>query len=56
MFNNNLKGIAMSTKELKDIVVFFKSKGVSPTIKELCSGSYSNLYIDKYIKNKAVVN
>lgn len=33
---NNLKGIAMNTRELKDIVSFFISRGISPTIKELC--------------------
>lgn len=40
-----LKGIAMNTKELKELVIFFKGQGVSPTVKELCS---KNIYLSQY--------
>jgi hypothetical protein len=40
-----IKGLVMNTEELKRLVIFFKSKGVSPTVKELCS---SSMYLSFY--------
>jgi hypothetical protein len=48
MYNSSIRGIAMSTKELKDIAIFFKNKGISPTIMELCSKSVASLYLTQY--------
>jgi hypothetical protein len=45
-----VKGLLMNTEELKNLVVFFEKKGVSPTIKELCSIS---MYINT-LKNRKV--
>ncbi|MCM8710889.1 hypothetical protein M2651_07605 [Clostridium sp. SYSU_GA19001] len=45
-----LKGIAMNTKELKELVIFLKEQGISPTVKELCT---KNIYLSQY-KNKRV--
>ena len=40
-----VNGLIMRTEELKKLVVFFKSQGVSPTVKELCSTSiYLNYF------------
>ncbi|GLC31611.1 hypothetical protein [Clostridium omnivorum] len=48
MYNSELRGIAMNTKELKDIAIFFKKRGISPTIMELCSKSFASLYLQQY--------
>jgi hypothetical protein len=49
-----VKGLVMNSEELKKMVAFFISKGVSPTVKELCgSNLYSNLYLN-YFENKRV--
>ncbi|MFL0246029.1 hypothetical protein [Candidatus Clostridium stratigraminis] len=48
MRNNNLKGIAMNTRDLKDIVNFFSSKGISPTVKELCGNKLACLVLQQY--------
>jgi hypothetical protein len=48
MINYGLKGLAMNTKELKELVIFFKGRGESPTVKELCT---STTYIN-YQKNR----
>lgn len=56
MSNSNLKGIAMNTKELKDIVSFFTSKGISPTIKELCGNKLTGLYLQQYYNTKMILN
>lgn len=45
-----VKGLVMSTEELKKLVIFFKSQGVSPTVKELCSKSI-HMYLN-YFNNK----
>jgi hypothetical protein len=37
-----VKGLVMNPKELKKLVVFFRSQGISPTVKELCS---TNMYL-----------
>jgi hypothetical protein len=52
MNNSNLKGIAMNTRELKDIVNFFSSKGISPTIKELCGKKLTGLYLQQYYSTR----
>jgi hypothetical protein len=43
-----IKGLVMNTEELKRMVVFFRSQGVSPTVKDLCS---TNTYLN-YINYK----
>lgn len=45
MISSSLKGIAMNTKELRKLVMFFKVQGISPTVKELCT---TNIYINAY--------
>lgn len=45
-----VKGLVMNTEELKKLVVFFRSQGVSPTVKELCS---TNLYLNYFNDRKA---
>jgi|GEM_PF-2951829 len=52
MRNSNLKGIAMNTRELKDIVNFFSSRGISPTIKELCGNKLTCLYLQQYYNKR----
>lgn len=56
MINNNIKGIAMNTRELKDIVTFFSSKGISPTIKELCGNKLTCFYLQQYYNTKILFN
>ncbi|ERI90722.1 hypothetical protein HMPREF1982_03760 [Clostridiales bacterium oral taxon 876 str. F0540] len=45
MISRSIKGITMNTKELKNLVLFFKDQGISPTVKELCT---MNIYISAY--------
>lgn len=45
-----VKGLVMNTEELKKLVVFFRSQGVSPTVKELCS---TNMYLSYFNDRKA---
>lgn len=45
-----VKGLVMNTKELKELVVFFKNQGISPTVKEICSTS---MYLNN-INNRKV--
>jgi hypothetical protein len=45
-----IKGIVMSTKELKELVVYFKDQGIYPTVKEFCT---KNTYINQYHNRKA---
>jgi hypothetical protein len=40
-----IKGFAMSTKELKELVTFFKTQGISPTVKEVCN---TNMYLSQF--------
>jgi hypothetical protein len=40
-----VKGLVMNPKELKRLVVFFRSQGISPTVKELCS---TNMYLSYF--------
>lgn len=56
MNNSNVKGIAMNTRELKDIVSFFSSKGISPTIKELCGNKLTGQYLQQYYNTKMLLN
>lgn len=42
-----IKGIAMNTKELKELVTFFKTQGISPTVKEVCN---TNIYLSQFIE------
>jgi hypothetical protein len=35
MINGRTRGIAMKTKELRELVIYFKDQGMSPTVKEL---------------------
>jgi hypothetical protein len=35
MINSKTSGIAMKTKELRELVIYFKDHGMSPTVKEL---------------------
>ncbi len=45
-----VKGLVMNTEELKRLVIFFRSQGVSPTVKELCS---INMFLNHYNHRKA---
>lgn len=47
MINNQAKGIVMKTRELKEIAIYCKSQGISPTIKDLCSG-HAAIYLSNY--------
>lgn len=35
MIKGKTSGIAMKTKELRELVIYFKDQGMSPTVKEL---------------------